>query len=92
MKGAGEPASAVVGERLEIELEAKLDVAGLIGLAGELRVRRTRDGGVETAEPHAVECVDHLKTCVCQLDLAPFDTLIWPHLALVSPALADASF
>jgi hypothetical protein len=29
--------------------------------------------------------------CVCQLDLAPFDTLIWPHLALVAPAGADAS-
>jgi hypothetical protein len=21
--------------------------------------------------------------CVCQLDLAPFDALIWPHLILV---------
>jgi len=30
--------------------------------------------------------------CVCQLDLAPFDALIWPHLAFVSPAGADASF
>jgi len=30
-------------------------------------------------------------SCVCQLDLAPFDTLIWPHLALVTPAGADAS-
>ena len=29
--------------------------------------------------------------CVCQLDLAPFDTLIWPHLALVTPAGADTS-
>ena len=29
--------------------------------------------------------------CVCQLDLAPFDTLIWPHLAFVPPALAGAS-
>ena len=29
--------------------------------------------------------------CVCQLDLAPFDTLIWPHLALVPPAWAVAS-
>ena len=28
--------------------------------------------------------------CVCQLDLAPFDTLIWPHLAFVPPALAGA--
>jgi site-specific recombinase XerD len=32
-----------------------------------------------------------LRRCVCQLDLAPFDTLIWPHLALVAPAGADAS-
>jgi hypothetical protein len=22
--------------------------------------------------------------CVCQLDLAPFDTLIWPHLVFAS--------
>jgi len=29
--------------------------------------------------------------CVCQLDLAPFDALIWPHLGLVPPARADAS-
>src|ERR1039458_1458280 len=25
-----------------------------------------------------------LVVCVCQLDLAPFDALIWPHLVLVS--------
>src|SRR5206468_3588688 len=31
-----------------------------------------------------------IERCVCQLDLAPFDTLIWPHLAFVPPALADA--
>ena len=31
-----------------------------------------------------------LVACVCQLDLAPFDALIWPHLAFVPPALADA--
>jgi hypothetical protein len=24
--------------------------------------------------------LDPLPSCVCQLDLAPFDTLIWPHL------------
>jgi hypothetical protein len=29
--------------------------------------------------------------CVCQLDLAPFDALIWPHLVIVPPARADAS-
>jgi hypothetical protein len=28
--------------------------------------------------------------CICQLDLAPFDTFIWPHLAFVLPALAGA--
>jgi len=28
---------------------------------------------------------------VRQLDLAPFDTLIWPHLGLNLPAAADAS-
>jgi len=29
--------------------------------------------------------------CVCQPDLAPFDALIWPHLAFAPPARADAS-
>jgi len=29
--------------------------------------------------------------CVCQPELAPFDALIWPHLAFVPSALADAS-
>jgi len=29
--------------------------------------------------------------CVCQPDLAPFDALIWPHLAFVPSARADAS-
>jgi len=29
---------------------------------------------------------------LCQLDLAPFDALIWPHLVLVPPAGADAVF
>ena len=33
----------------------------------------------------------YASNCVCQLDLAPFDTLIWPHLAFVAPAGADAS-
>ena len=31
-----------------------------------------------------------IPACVCQLDLAPFDTLIWPHLAFVPPVLAGA--
>ncbi len=30
--------------------------------------------------------------CVRQLDLAPFDTPIWPHLGLVSPATAGTLF
>ena len=33
----------------------------------------------------------HRRRCVCQLDLAPFDALIWPHLVIVPPARADAS-
>ena len=32
------------------------------------------------------------RSCFCQLDLAPFDALIWPHLVLFPPARADASF
>src|SRR5438128_983820 len=30
--------------------------------------------------------------CFCQLDLAPFDALIWPHLVLFPSARADVSF
>jgi hypothetical protein len=39
---------------------------------------RALPGGVTIEHNKTIQ----IESCVCQLDLAPFDTLIWPHLCL----------
>jgi hypothetical protein len=41
-----------------------------------------------TQRAYRADMEHFLAWCVCQLDLAPFDALIWPHLILVSFARA----
>ena len=56
----------------------------LIDVPAERRRTAAQDG-VENflmypGEPTPAAIEERVSCCVCQLDLAPFDALIWPHL------------
>jgi hypothetical protein len=83
-------------EQLEYEAKKAFEQYDVVDarnrlVAGELERRwNEKLEEVETTQQR-LSSLNEKRWCVCQLDLAPFDTLIWPHLALVAPAGADAS-
>src|SRR6059036_2382956 len=62
---------------------------GLVQLHHEMEVGYSR---LVTISTDNMLLTNEYRTCFCQLDLAPFDALIWPHLVLFPPARADVSF